>query len=396
MLKTLRKTFSYTAYTWGNAKTNGHSTNTEIKKGSPIRPIEVLRGKIQKIGFSAKHGAAITTDGKLYTWGDKNYGRLGLAGHPTDIVTIPTEVAFFSKNNIKVKDFALARNHTIVLDTNGLLYSFGKGAFSSNFLANLLFSEFVALGHPKAEHITKPKLIEKLVDDPVSQISTGNHFSAALTQKGKLMVWGRGEFGVLGCGNKQVAEPMENEIVAKLCEDLKVSILKIKSCHDFTSLLTSDGTLYSFGNNDEGVMGIGRNMGVDFCEVVNMPTPMEFIDGDQKIVDFSLGEISSAVLTKSGKLYQSGQKLYFNPELLRLDYDKVKVKTFAAFAKGVGLVSKDNELFLKGNFWPNETDLDEDVNTGISKVNVGDIFEGKEIVQIGNKFGETAFVLVKE
>lgn len=395
MLNSLKRTFGYTAYTWGNAKLLGRE-ETKTKGAHVVQPIESLRGRIAKIAFSAKHAAAITTDGKLFTWGHKKYGKLGLPGAHSDVVQLPTEVTFFSKNGIKLKDVVVAKNHTLVLDSEGRVFSFGKGSFSNSFIANMLFSEFVALGHSKAEHVTKPKQIERLANTSVSQIATGNHFAIALTKDGQLMVWGRGEFGVLGCGNKQVAEPIVNEVVKKICEGTGTSIVKVKSCADFSSILMSDGLLYSFGNNDEGVMGIGRNIGVDLCEVVNVPTPIEFQGSAEKVKDFDLGETSSVVLTESGKVYQMGQRLFFNPEPFKIDYSTTKVKSVTAFSKGIGVVTEDNRILTKGTFWPVEREVDEDVNTGVGSVNFGNLFDGGRIVEIGNRYGECAYVLVEE
>jgi alpha-tubulin suppressor-like RCC1 family protein len=255
----------------------------------------------------------------------------------------------------------------------------------------------VALGHPKPENIAKPQQIEKLAETPVTQISTGNHFSLAMTSDGRLMVWGRGEFGVLGCGNRQTAEPIENEIFRKICEGGSTKIQKIKSCQDFSSVLMDDGTLYSFGNNDEGVMGIGKAIGADLCEVVNTPTPLEFKDSkEEQVADFDLGETSSVILGTSGKVYQLGQRLFFSPQLVSLDYNEHPVRSVAAFAKGVGFVTEHNEIFTKGAFWPVQNEIDEDINTGVIKVTYGDRFNGKKIVEIGNRFGDVGYVLVEE
>lgn len=395
MLKTLHRKFGFTAYTWGNSKLTAHTPNP-AKKG-PIQPIESLRGRIAKIAFSAKHAAAVTTDGFLFTWGDKSFGKLGHPGKLTDVLLTPTEVPFFSKNGIIVKDVAIGQNHTLVLDTKGNLYSFGKGKFSDKKGVTLFFSEFVGLGHPEAEHVAMPKKIKALDGIPVDQVSTGHHFSTAITKDGRLMVWGRGEYGVLGFTNKQTPQPIENPIFQKMCETGGLKIEKVKSFADFTSVLMSDGLTYSFGNNDEGVMGIGKSMGMDLCEVVNLPLPVAFSDDPtERVADYDLGETSGCILGTSGKAYQTGQKLYFNPELIPIDYENQKVTSIAAFAKGAGVVTENNQIFYRGNFWPTSAEIDEDVNTAVKEVKFGNIFNGKRIVEIGHKFGEVGHVLVDE
>lgn len=387
-LKSIKRAFGYTAYTWGNAATNGW------KGKAKLSAIESLRGQVEQIEISQKHSAIVTSGGELYTWGDAKYGKLGFNTPEDSKIAEPTLVSFFSKNNIKVKSVSLGRNHTLALDTKGRLFSFGKGVFSGNALVNLLFAKYVALGHPKAENVFFPKLVEKLRDTPIAQTSTGRHFALALSEAGQLLVWGRGEFGVLGCRNSDSAEPMVNEVVAALCREGGVSVRKIDSCSDFSSVLFSDGSVRSFGNNDQGNMGIGGNLGVDFCEAINVPTLMEFPDQPQRVADIDLAEMTTALLTEQGKVYICGLKLYFFPELLALNYDLHKVKTFGACDRGVAIVTNDNKLFAKGNFWINEG-YDEDVNTGISEIDVAKYFDGRELVKVGGKYAGR-FVLVKE
>jgi alpha-tubulin suppressor-like RCC1 family protein len=378
-IRALRRAFGSTAYTWGNPGTNGWH-----EKGK-IRPIESLRGQVAHIEVAPKHAAIITNEGDLYTWGDSNFGKLGLNVADGKPVSTPTLVPFFAKNNIKVKSVALGRHHTLVLDTKGRLFSFGKGSFSNNFLVNLLFAKYVALGHPKAEHVHIPKIIEKVRNIPMEQVSTGRHFALALSQSGDVYVWGRGEFGVLGCGNAEVPEPIVNELIRNQCAENNSRVVKIDSCSDFSSVLFSDGTVRSFGNNDQGNMGIGSNLGVDFCEAINVPTIMEFVGEQKKVVDIDLAEFTTALQTDNGQIYICGQKLYFQPELFALDYAQHKVRTFGASDRGVAVVTEDNRLFSKGNFWINE-DFDEDVNTGISEILTDKYFHGKRIDKIGGKY----------
>jgi alpha-tubulin suppressor-like RCC1 family protein len=375
----LRRAFGYTAYTWGNSGTNGWEGSAKIQ------PIESLRGQVGSIEIAPKHAAIITSEGELYTWGDSNHGKLGLAVADGKPVKTPTLVPFFTKNNIKVKSVALGKNHTLVLDTKGRLFSFGKGSFSNNFLVNLFFAKYVALGHPKAEHIYVPKIIEKVRNVPMEQVSTGRHFGLSLSREGDVYVWGRGEFGVLGCGNAEVAEPMVNELIRNQCAENGSKVVKIDSCSDFSSVLFSDGTVRSFGNNDQGNMGIGSNLGVDFCEAINVPTPMEFVGQQKKVIDIDLAEFTTALKTDSGEVYMCGLKLYFQPELLALDYDKHRVSTFGACDRGVAVVTEENRLFSKGNFWINEG-FDEDVNTGVSEILADKYFHGKRIAKIGGKY----------
>jgi alpha-tubulin suppressor-like RCC1 family protein len=387
-LQTIKRSFGYTAYTWGNSETNGWSSSAQIAA------IDSLRGQVAKIELGPRHSAIITTSGDLYTWGDSDYGKLGLASTKEKKVKTPTLVSFFAKNNIKIESVALGRHHTLALDTQGRVFSFGKGSFTNSGFINLFFSKYVALGHPKAEHVYIPKIIEKFRGEPIDQISTGKHFGMALSKKGDLYAWGRGEYGVLGFGNKEVSEPLLNEIIRNQCIETNSSIIKIDSVSDFSSVLFSDGSVRSFGNNDQGTMGLGSNLGFDFCESINFPSQMELTGDQKKVVDIDLAECCTAILTNEKKVYMCGLKLFFQPELFDIDYESHKVKTFGACDRGIAVVTEENKIFSRGNFWI-KGESDEDVDTGIHELSTEKYFHNKEIVKVGGKY-TGRFALVKE
>lgn len=130
----------------------------------------------------------------------------------------------------------------------------------------------------------------------------------ALSKEGQLYVWGRGEFGVLGFVNHSIQLPTINPLIQDLSEEtLKSKIAQIESLQDFSSVLFENGDLYSFGNNDYGVMGIGITQSVDTCDVIRNPTKCVF-ENEQSvpIQSFSLGEMLSAFLSKDQKVYYCG------------------------------------------------------------------------------------------
>lgn len=81
-------------------------------------------------------------------------------------------------------------------------------------------------------------------------IATGKQFANAVDKAGNFYVWGRGEFGVFGFENKEVAQPIVNPVLREIVDECKTPIVKVMSCNDFTSILFSDGVIRSFGNNN--------------------------------------------------------------------------------------------------------------------------------------------------
>lgn len=118
-------------------------------------------------------------------------------------------------------------------------------------------------------------------------------------------------------------------------------------------------------------------------------------DKEEKILidDFSLGEMQTAFLDKNGRVFYCGRKLYYRPRLFDIDYNKHKIKQFAATDKGVAVVTEENKLFYNGNFWKGKN-KSENIETGIKEIDVEKVFENREIVQVGGSH-ETKFILLK-
>lgn len=71
-------------------------------------------------------------------------------------------VEYFEKHNIKAKDAVCGERHTLVLDENGQVYSFGYGGKDRGMIMNLFMNPTGPLGH--GTHVTclKPTKIRAL------------------------------------------------------------------------------------------------------------------------------------------------------------------------------------------------------------------------------------------
>lgn len=117
-----------------------------------------------------RHSAAITEDGKLYTWGEGDHGRLGHGdGNGRQIPTL-----VHSLND--VGSVACGSSHTLVVSQDGKnVWSFGSG-------------EHGKLGHGEIAKVFKPKLIEALQGLTIQKVCAGTTFSMALTTSGRVSI----------------------------------------------------------------------------------------------------------------------------------------------------------------------------------------------------------------
>lgn len=71
-----------------------------------------------------------------------------------------------------------------------------------------------------------------------------------------------------------------------------------------------------------------------------------------------------ALLSEEGKLYFTGNRMYYKPKLFEIDYSENEVQLFTACDKGAALLTKEGKIFYHGNYWGGKYE-DHDVATGI-------------------------------
>lgn len=118
-----------------------------------------------------RHSAAITDDGRLFTWGEGDQGRLGHGDNNARYV--PTLVA----DIVDVGSVSCGSSHTLAVSKDGKkVWSFGSG-------------ESGKLGHGEIVKVYRPKIIEALQGLVVKKVCAGTSFSLALTTMGQVKIF---------------------------------------------------------------------------------------------------------------------------------------------------------------------------------------------------------------
>lgn len=76
---------------------------------------------------------------------------------------------------------------------------------------------------------------------------------------------------------------LNEEIEAIKEEDPTVKIVSFDSADEYTTMHFSDGSLYTWGKNDTGQMGIGSGVGLDMVESENSPSLIELKDENEEV-----------------------------------------------------------------------------------------------------------------
>uniref|UniRef100_A0A7S1PI24 Protein kinase domain-containing protein n=1 Tax=Percolomonas cosmopolitus TaxID=63605 RepID=A0A7S1PI24_9EUKA len=211
--------------------------------------------------------------------------------------------------------------HTLLLTDDGKALSFGEGRHGE-------------LGTGKSvQYEPEPLILNgELATLNISQVSAGSQHSVILSTDGRAWSFGRNHMGQLAT-NRENDEPYAVPIHASNALQGR-HIQQISSGGSCSLFLTSDGRVYSSGENTRGAIGIGRK---DVL-LVREPTPMEGALQDQIVTQISAGWTHSLMLTQEGNVWGTGANSNGefgaprrNPGIIQYDdedwYEPVKVDT---------------------------------------------------------------------
>jgi alpha-tubulin suppressor-like RCC1 family protein len=133
---------------------------------------------IASVAAGSWHAAAITTEGRAFSWGSNRKSQCGAASPSTLVYPHPLEQPFLQ--------ISCGKAHSLGLTKDGKVYSWGAST---------------ACGHSSRKTtICPPRLVEALSKVSVTQVAAGESHSLALTGGGRVFGWGNNTEGQLGLG----------------------------------------------------------------------------------------------------------------------------------------------------------------------------------------------------
>jgi alpha-tubulin suppressor-like RCC1 family protein len=172
------------------------------------------------------------------------------------------------------------------------------------------------LGHGDLKSINEPQKIDFFEQEGlvVDYISCGGCHSAAVTNDGTLYMWGETHWGQLGLPKEFEAAheslPLKCSITGL---DEGEQIVKISCGGTHTAALTNLGRVYVWGRGDSGQLGIGSAWLKDTEDEgllgVSRPHLLEGFN-NEKVVQVACGAFHSAAVTEAGHVYIWGKEDY--------------------------------------------------------------------------------------
>ncbi|XP_072935158.1 probable E3 ubiquitin-protein ligase HERC2 [Epargyreus clarus] len=255
----------------------GNCNNVSTPRANPyLSHVLVRRVAVHSGG---KHALALTADGKVYSWGEGEDGKLGHGNRlsleiPRLIETLSSEI---------VVGIACGSAHSACVTAKGHLYTWGLG-------------EYGRLGHGDDATQLVPRMVEGLVGYKVIQVACGSRDAQtlALTACGKVFSWGDGDFGKLGRGGSEgCSVPMNIDRLNHL------EVIQVECGAQFSLALTKDGEVWTWGKGDYFRLGHGSD------SHVRRPSIVEALRG-QRVTHVAVGALHCLAVTQKGEVWSWG------------------------------------------------------------------------------------------
>lgn len=245
--------------------------------------VATLNGVIA-IAAGAFHSLALKSDGTVWAWGANGVGQLG--DNTTTTRAVPSAVSGLSD----IVAIAAGANHNLALKRDGTVWAWGFNAVGQ-------------LGNGSTTDSSSPIQVTGL--STVRTIGAGEWHSLVVKNDGTVWAWGRNVAGQLGNGTTALAvvSPVQvlgltNALMAQggfSSQDVNNYL----PAHGHTLVLTSEGIVWSFGNNAHGELGDATTT----QKVAPVQTTML-----RRIKAIAAGGFFSVALKDDGTIYTWGKR----------------------------------------------------------------------------------------
>jgi len=265
-------------WNWGRCFEGQLGVNDQIT--TRITPVTTLLGGTnwKSISCGQYYTVAIKTDGTLWSWGFNSNGQLGV--NDTTSRSTPVTTLLGGTN---WKSVAGGYVHTISIKTDGTLWTWGSntnGQLGVNDTTNRSTPVTTLLGGTNWKSIA----------------DGGTLHTISIKTDGTLWTWGRNDRGQLGINTT-------NTTLTPVTTLLGGTNWKSISCGQLYTIATkTDGTLWNWGFNAYGQLGVN--------DITSRSTPVTTLLGGTNWKSTSGGGYYTVALTTDGTLWTWGRNSY--------------------------------------------------------------------------------------
>ncbi len=268
---------------WGRGSSGALGDGNTNDAAAPV-PVQLPTGVVAtKIAAGNGFALALTSDGKVYAWGDDSTGELGNGTLSNTGSATPVQVQFPA--SATVTDLSAGQDFAVALTSLGTVFAWGDNNTGQ-------------LGDGTTTMRTTPYPTNIPGGSAVSSVAAGADDAYAVTGGGSVLAWGAGTAGQLGNGGQtSSAAPVYVTLPSG------VSVRTVAGGGGYALAVTTGGGLLAWGGGGNGDLGTGN--------AANQltPAPVPFPTG-VVISSATAGSGFSAAVTASGAEYAWGLNSY--------------------------------------------------------------------------------------
>ena len=358
-------------------------TATTVDGGYEATCIVIVTSRKTAIDVAAGsgHNMVVANDGSLWAWGANWDGQLGIGDNDPYIyyayapIQVGTDTDWVS--------VTVGNDHTLAIKADGTLWGWG-----SNVFGEVGLYDYVAYVYSSNSNIP----IQIGSDSDWSSVTTGDSVTFAIKTDGTLWTFGYNS----AYYNNPVDEPYSFYTPVQFGTDANWDSVTIASDSDMSHVLAlkTDGTIWAWGENWSGQLGIGFDEAYKFID-----SPVQVgTDSDWTSV-LTGGRITFAIKT-NGTLWTWGQNLenkgsddvdvpyvYYIPNQVGIDTNWVSVTT-GKFDGYMIALKADGSMWAWGPNWYGQLGMGYDEDTGGGEYYI--------LVQVGSDSDWVSVVAGKE
>ena len=343
--------------------------NTNVNKTLPVQVVNTdntgALSQIIEIKSGANTTYALSEEGKVYSWGLGTSGQLGNNEVSNSYIPVVVTNNTVDSDLDNILYIGAGSNHALAVENNGYIDAWGLNDKKQIGDATLAISTIPRYIGSKVK--ATPKDVTLKVDETQDVKVTMESFNlfkaedelarditfkslnenvATVSNKGTITAKTIGITKIIVTDNLFGKTTVVN---VSVLQEGAIATPKVASGLNHTVALKSDGTVWTYGANKNGELGVGTNVASDNLSKVEFET-------DVKIVEIAVGEKHVVALDENGTVWTWGSNTYYQlgisskaqsnvPVKVKLEEKVVKI---AAGYNSTFAITEDNNLLAWG------------------------------------------------